>query len=134
MAKKNIFLKFKVFLFPVVSLVVLLFVSGCVTMGSGRLVLRQDLLANQCDTIKKIVIEEAANNGFSQFPSEIKPSQFNNWRGQLYFALITPNGIDNLSVNFKMKGDKISVYMYGAGTRANPDSAIKAITVRLSQL
>lgn len=134
MAKKNIFLKSKVFLFSVASLMVLLFVSGCATMGSGRIMLRQDLLVNQYDTIKKIVIEEAANNGFYPFPIEVKPSQSNNWKGQLYFSRATPMGTDQLFVNFKSQGDKISVYMYGAGTKANPDAAIKAITVRLSQL
>ena len=96
--------------------------------------LRQDLLVNQYDAIKKIVIEEAANNGFYPFPIEVKPSQFNNWKGQLYFSRATPMGTDQLFVNFKSQGDKISVYMYGAGTKASPDSAIKAITARLSQL
>ncbi|MDD4909911.1 MAG: hypothetical protein PHR44_04440 [Candidatus Omnitrophica bacterium] len=134
MFKKIFLLKFKVVLLSVVSLMVFMFVSGCATMGSGRFMLRQDLIVNQYDTIKEIVIEEAANNGFSHLVSEVKPSQFNNWRGQLYFALKTPSGTDQLYVKLGKKGDQFSVYMYGAGTRANPDSAIKAITTRLNQL
>ncbi|KAF0221284.1 MAG: hypothetical protein FD174_422 [Geobacteraceae bacterium] len=109
---------------------ILLFVTGCITLGHDRAELKTDLVKNKYEIIKKIVLEEAANNGFSQLTSEIKPSQYNDWKGKLYFALMTPNGTDQLFIEF----NKDSVYMHGAGTRTNPDSAIKAIRAKIDQL
>ena len=102
-------------------------------MGSQRLLLNQDVSFEQYDRIKHIVIEEAASNGFSELSSEIRPSEHNNWEGQLYFKLITPNGTDQLFVELSKREGKIMVYMHGAGTRSNPDSAIKAIQSRFDK-
>lgn len=119
----------------VAILLILCILTSCVTMGSQRLVLRQNLFTSANYTsVKQIVVEEAANNGFSQLTSEVRPSEFNGWKGQLYFALVTPNGTDQLFVEFLRQGEGVSVHMHGAGTRANPDSASKAIAARLRQL
>lgn len=115
-----------VFLMLAISLAM----SGCITLAHDRTALRSGLVQSKYDKIKKIVLEEAANNGFSQLTSEIKPSEFNEWKGKLYFALKTPNGTDQLFVEF----DRDSVYMHGAGTRSNPDSAIKGIRARIDKL
>ncbi len=107
---------------------------GCVTLGSEQLLLKQAVFSSSYAHIKSIVLEEAANNGFSQLTSEVKPSEFNQWKGKMYFALVTPNGTDQLFVEFQRQGDSVSVNIHGAGTRGNPDSAAKAITARLRQL
>ena len=114
-------------------LLVVFLISGCVTMGSQRLLLNQGVSFDRYDEVKHIVVEEAASNGFSELTSEIKPSKHNNWEGQLYFKLVTPNGTDQLFVELSKKDGRILVYMHGAGTRANPDSAIKAIQERLDK-
>jgi len=111
-------------------LAVSLAMAGCITLAHDRAELKSGLVQSKYDAIKKIVIEEAANNGFSQLTSEIKPSEYNEWQGKLFFALKTPNGTDQLFVEFN--GD--SVYMHGAGTRSNPQSAIKAMRARIDKL
>ena len=115
-----------VFLMVAISLAI----AGCITLAHDRTALRSGLVQSKYNTIKKIVLEEAANNGFSQLTSEIKPSEYNEWKGKLYFALKTPHGTDQLSVEF----NKDAVYMHGGGTRSNPDSAIKAIRARIDEL
>ena len=107
---------------------------ACVTVSNQRFALKQETVATNYPRIKQIVVEEAANNGFSQLTSEIKPSAYNDWKGQLFFQLETVNGTDQLFVEFKKVDTGISVYVHGAGTRSNPDSAAKAIEARLSQL
>ena len=48
-------------------LAVVLVATGCGTMGVARFTLGPDLFDNnQYETIRKIVIEEAANNGFGR--------------------------------------------------------------------
>ncbi len=108
--------------------------QGCVTVGSERLVMKNDTFASKYSSIRQIVIEEAANNGFSTLTSEVKPSQFNGWEGQLFFQLVTPNGTDQLFVEFEKKNEGVSVWAHGAGTRGNASSAAKSISARLSQL
>lgn len=117
-----------------VCVVAFALLSACVTVGHQQLLLKQTSFSTNYERIKAIVLEEAANNGFSQLTSEIKPSEFNEWKGQLYFALKTPLGTDQLFVEFKKAGDSVSVYAHGAGVRSNPDSAAKAIVARLSRL
>lgn len=117
----------------VLVLLIVVSLAGCVTLGSSRLLVKQDVFAAKYEAIKRIVLEEAANNGFGQLTSEVKPSEFNGWKGKLYFALVTPNGTDQLFVEFQRQGDSVSVYTHGAGTRANPDSAARAIEARLRQ-
>lgn len=118
----------------VMVFLVIAFPTACVTIGSQRLILKQDVFAANYESIKKTITEEAANNGFKQLTSQVKPSEFNGWKGQLYFALKTPNGTDQLFVEFQRQGDDVSVYMHGASTRANPDIASKAIAARLRRL
>mgnify|MGYP001588631348 FL=1 len=96
--------------------------------------MKENTFASKYSSIRKIVIEEAANNGFSTLTSEVKPSQFNGWKGQLFFQLVTPNGTDQLFVEFEKKNEGVSVWAHGAGTRGNASSAAKSITARLSQL
>lgn len=113
---------------------IIILLAGCVTLGSERLQLSESTFSSQYDKIKAIVADEASKNGFGQLTSEVKPSEFNGWKGQMYFSLQTPNGTDQLFVEFARQGFNVSVYMHGAGTRANPDSATKAIATRLRQL
>ena len=71
-----------------------LLIYGCITMGSNVSYIKKDVFINKYIVIKKVIIEEAANGGFASLTGEIKPSQYNNWSGQLYFSLKTPNGTD----------------------------------------
>ena len=102
-------------------------------MGSNVSYIKKDVFINKYSVIKKVIIEEAANGGFASLTGEIKPSQYNNWTGQLYFSLKTPNGTDQFYAKFEkmLQGDKVQLFMHGSGTRTNPDSAIKAINGRL---
>jgi len=84
--------------------------------------------------MRRIIIEEAANNGFGTLTSEVKPSQYNDWKGQLFFALVTSNGTDQLFVEFERQANGVGIWIHGAGTRANPESAAKAISARLIRL
>jgi hypothetical protein len=108
--------------------------QGCVTIGSERIVMKENTFASKYSIIKQVVIEEAANNGFSTLTSEIKPSEYNDWEGRLFFQLKTANGTDQLFVDFKKTAEGISVWAHGAGTRGNAKSAAKAITARLNKL
>jgi len=96
--------------------------------------MNRDVFSKHYEDVKRIVLEEAANNGFTQMTGEIKPSQYNGWKGQIYFSLVTPNGTDQLFVEFEPQGDLESVYVNGAGTRTNGDSAAQAIQARLGKL
>ena len=108
-------------------------VFGCVSMGSQRMLLDKSVTFDQYDKIKRIVVEEAANNGFSTLTSEVKPSEHNGWKGQLYFKLVTPAGTDQLYAEMSKRDGHIMLYIHGGGTRANPDRAIKAIRARLEK-
>lgn len=115
----------------VLFLLSLMFV-GCITTGSAGLRLPDGWMrkSSNYEKIRKIVIEEARNNGFSNLTSEIKPTKYNDYKGKLYFLLKTNRGQDQLVVDF----DKDTIMMQGAGTRSNPDSAIKAIKDRIRNL
>lgn len=115
-------------------MVVVLSLSGCITTGRGAVVFSRGLQPGEYESIKKIVVEEAANNGFRELTSEVKPSEFNSWKGQLFFSLKTPNGTDQLFVEFERQASGVVMKMHGAGTRSNPDSAIKAIASRVKPL
>ena len=118
--------------YPTIILLLLIFTIGCAT--TGKMTLREDVVMNKYVTIRKIVIEEAANNGFPTLRSEVKPSKINKWKGKLYFTVWTGLGWDNLTVRIKRKGDNFVVDLVGAATQANPKGAIKAIKARLSEL
>jgi hypothetical protein len=111
-----------------------LITQGCISVGNQRLVIKEDTFQAKYATIKQIVVEEAANNGFSTLTSEVKPSQYNDWKGRLFFQLKTAGGTDQLFVDFKKMPEGISVYAHGAGIRGNANSACKAISARLGQL
>ena len=66
-----------------VSCIVVL-ISGCLSVGSLGLKLDDNVSFEQYDQIKRIVVEEAASNGFSTFTSEIVPTEYNNWKGHWY--------------------------------------------------
>ena len=84
--------------------------------------------------IKAMLIEEAANSGFGTLSSEIKPSEFNGWKGQLFFQLKTANGTDQLFIEFKNIDAGVEVYVHGAGTRSDPKSAAASIEAHLANL
>ena len=115
-------------------LLFLIFITGCVSMGRGQINLREDLVLNEYVKIRRIIIEEAANNGFPTIRSEVKPLEINGWKGKLYFTLKTEAGWDNLTVNIKRKGDNFVIDMVGAATVANVKGAVQAIKARLSEL
>lgn len=106
---------------------------ACATMANSQFIIKETTFSANYLRIKKIVIEEAANNGFRELTSEIRPSQFNDWNGQLFFSLVTPNGTDQLFVEFEKKNNGINVWIHGAGTRSNPNSAAKAIQASLKK-
>ncbi len=120
--------------FSATILLFLIFAAGCVSMGRGKIDLREDLVLNQYVEIRRIIIEEAANNGFPTLKSEVKPLEMNGWEGKLYFTVKTQSGWDNLTAKIKRKGDKFEVELIGAATVANPKGAVEAIKTRLSQL
>lgn len=120
--------------YSVTILLLLIIITGCVSVTTRKISLREDLILNEYVTIRRIVIEEAANNGFPTLRSEVKPLEINKWRGKLYFTVKTAAGWDNLTVKIKRKGDNFVVEMVGAATVANPKGAIKAIEARLSEL
>lgn len=120
----------KLLIFAILTVIL----NACVSVGNARLLTGQDEFIRNYPRIKSIVIEEAANNGFGTLTSEVKPSEFNDWKGQLFFSLVTPNGTDQLFVEFERKADGVVIWVHGAGTRGNPDSAAKAISARLSKL
>ncbi len=109
-------------------------VAGCVTLGSARFSLTQEYFLENYPQIKSIIVEEAANNGFGALTSEVKPSEFNDWTGKLFFQLKTANGTDQLFVEFSKDPNGVNIWVHGAGTRSNPDSAAKAIQARLSRI
>ena len=115
-------------------LLFLIFITGCVSMGRGQINLREDLVLNEYVKIRRIIIEEAVNNGFPTLRSEVKPLEINGWKGKLYFTLKTEAGWDNLTVNIKRKGENFVIDMVGAATVANVKGAVQAIKARLSEL
>ena len=115
-------------------LFLLIFITGCVSMGKGQINLREDLVLIEYVQIRRIIIEEAANNGFPTLRSEVKPIEINGWKGKLYFTLKTEAGWDNLTVNIKRKGDNFVIDMVGAATVANVKGAVQAIKARLNEL
>jgi hypothetical protein len=120
--------------YSITILLFLILITGCVSMGREKINLREDLILNEYAKIRRIVIEEAANNGFPTLKSEIKPLEINEWKGKLYFTEKTAAGWDNLTVKFKRKGDTFVIDMVGAATVANPKGAVQAIKARLSEL
>ena len=116
------------------GILIALTLQGCVTMGSQRFALKPETITSNYAQVKQIVLEEAANNGFKELTSEIRPSEYNGYEGRLFFQLKTPAGTDQLFVDFKKTDVGVSVNVHGAGTRSNPDSAAKAIQARLSRL
>jgi hypothetical protein len=117
-----------------VSIVVVSIITACVSIGNTHLLGTQEEFKRNYPQIKQIAIEEAANNGFGTLTSEVKPSEFNNWEGELFFQLNTANGTDQLFVTFRNLPQGVDIWVHGAGTRSNPDSAAKAIAARLTQL
>ena len=118
----------------VLLLLVGVLVQGCITMGNERFTMDPSKFAAKYPAIRQVVIEEAANNGFGTLASEVKPSEFNDLKGQLFFQLRTANGIDQLWVEFVKRPEGVAVWTHGAGTRGNANSAVKAITARLNAL
>lgn len=108
--------------------------TACISMGNARLSVTQDEFVKNYPRIKSIVTEEAANNGFGILTSEVKPSEYNDWKGQLFYQLETANGTDQLFVEFDKTANDMNVWVHGAGTRGNANSAAKAISARLKNI
>jgi len=120
---KNIFVLFAL-------LFTLLLVVGCgLKMANSKIGLEQTVVVNNYDSLRKIVIEEATNNGFSNL-TEVKPSKYNNWEGRINFI----NNNDIFKAEILKDGDKYLLYMHGGTTSANLDGAIQAITQRVNEL
>lgn len=118
----------------IVCLILVAVLTACGTLANTRVLIKQDLVISRYDQIKAIAIEEAARNGFSEIASEVRPSEYNNWRGRLFFQLKTPHGTDQLFVEFRPADGATEIYIHGAGLRSNPNSAAKAIASRLRNL
>lgn len=118
----------------VLTIVSCLLLTACVASGNAKFLLKQDFVIRNYPQIRGIVVEEAANNGFGTLTSEVKPSEYNDWTGRLFFQLKTPNGTDQLFVDFNKVDTGVNIWIHGAGTRSNPDSAAKAIQARITQL
>ncbi|MDB5904568.1 MAG: hypothetical protein JWM26_3446 [Betaproteobacteria bacterium] len=102
--------------------------------GNVRLVGTQQQLERNYAAIRNIVLEEAKNNGFPNPGAEVRPTASNGWRGRFYFSLQTGMGTDQLTAEFRPKDGAVELYMHGAGNRADPKGAIKAVTERISPL
>lgn len=109
-------------------------VVACVSIGNTKFAIKPDFFQQNYAQIKAIAVEEAANNGFGTLTSEVKPSEFNEWKGSLFFQLKTANGIDQLFVDFERAEGGVRVWVHGAGTRSNPDSAGKSIQAKVAKL
>ncbi|MCA1773831.1 MAG: hypothetical protein LC677_14985, partial [Halomonas sp.] len=118
----------------IILISLLTIVAGCVSVGWEQLTLSKSTFENQYPQIKKIATEEAANYGFSDLTSEVKPSQFNDYKGRLFFQLETTNGTDQLFVDFSPDPQGVAVKVHGAGTRGDADAAAQAISARLKKL
>lgn len=117
-----------------VGLVALTVLAGCISVGNAKFNLTRDFFTLNYAKIRDISIEEAASNGFGTLTSEVKPSEYNDWTGGLFFQLKTTNGTDQLFVDFRKDGTGVNIWVHGAGTRSNPDSAAKAIQARVGKL
>ena len=58
-----------------VGVLVAVILTACVTVSSLRLTLKPETITANYPRIKQIVVEEAANNGFRELTSEIKPTE-----------------------------------------------------------
>lgn len=123
----------------VVLLGLLFSASGCINrmarmmganIGEDDVTLKDGVIQEKYDKIKKIIVEEAINKGFPKLNSETKPSKANGWEGKLFFAVSTSMGTDQLVVEF----NENKIKMHGSGTVTDPESAIKAIKQRLEEL
>lgn len=108
--------------------------AGCISTANTKFLVKRDSFNRNYNEIKAIAVQEAANNGFGTLTSEVKPSEYNDWTGRLFFQLKTANGTDQLFVEFRSQDDAVNVWVHGAGTRSNPDSASKAIQARVGKL
>lgn len=111
-----------------------LYLVACVSIGNTKFAISKDLFQQNYASIKAIAVEEAANNGFGTLTSEVKPSEFNDWKGSLFFQLKTANGTDQLFVDFERAEGGVRIWVHGAGTRSNPDSAAKSIQAGVARL
>ena len=121
----------------VISVLMIMLISGCGTFKTATVYVAEDQFMKKYELIRKVVQEEAVNNGWNQLNeqnSEVKPSPYNNWEGEILYRLKTVHGIDTLRVQFQKRGKEIRVYMLGTGMQANGESAVKAIVSKLQQL
>jgi len=111
-----------------------LVLSACVTLANEGFKLRLSDFETHYGEIKAIVIRDAADNGYSNLTSYVKPSQYNGWKGNMYFAVKTGYGTDQLEVEFSRDGDYEYVYINGGGVEGNPNSAAKEILADIRAL
>lgn len=119
-------------LLTVVLLVVTL--QACVSMSSQQFAIKPEVFNANFAQIRQIIIEEAANNGYPQLSSEIKPSEYNNYEGKMLFMLNNGMGTDSFVAEFKRANGGIAVWVHGVGAKTNPESAAMAIEARLKKL
>ena len=114
--------------------------AGCAGLPKGPptcVEMQNNLAITEFDTIKKIVLEEAQNNGVTdmngQFdpPRFVKPSKFNNWKGEIVYTAF--QGPPKLEVKFDK--NVICFREYNTITRAaGAKNAIAAIQDRLQDV
>lgn len=115
-------------------LAIVLIVAGCGSVASRDLYISEDVLATKYTSIRSIVIEEAARNGYSNLTSEVIPTAANNWKGTLYFTTKTTHGTDNLEVEFQNRGGNHRIWIHGAGAVADADGAADGMRARINAL
>lgn len=95
----------------------------CITMLDNRGITYHD-------KIKRIAIEEAANNGFEGVGLYVKPTKRNNWTGELKLVHKRSADTDWLSLEF----EKNMICFRGIALEAKTKEAVSAIKDRLSHL
>ncbi len=105
--------------------------SGCGTYQKKVCVtMLNDAGIRQHDKINKIIIQEANNNGYDIKQIYIKPVKNNNYEGKLFMHHNTTSGTDIFEITYKNN----EVCMFGGGSEARADLAVKEILNRLQNL
>jgi hypothetical protein len=113
-------------------LLLTLLLTACGTLAKTQCVMFQPgIVTAKYDKMKSIAVEESKQYGFDKLTTEIKPSKYNNFVGEMSFQTKTTNlGNDVLNIQF----DHDKVCFQGIATTARPDTAIKAILDRYQHL
>jgi len=129
----------------IVLIVLSLALTGCSTLKGINNSLNEESKKRNCltlpnnkvvenfDKIKNIAIEEAKNNGFEELNNDfIKPSKYNDWKGQMSFYHDAHYKIG--SEYLKLRFDKNDIWFSTDAAEADGKTAITAMKDRISKL